>query len=682
MRFDRLKLLNFKSYKEAEIEFNSGVTVIHGDNGSGKSTLLDACFFALYGSGPPFKHGLGDIVTVGENDSKIELCFTHENKSFRVQREIKISGDKAITSKCILHTPNEIIEGSKQVGEKVRGILRMNSEAFVNCAYVRQGDNSLMESSNKERQEFIDALLQLGLLQKYGDRTGEALLGVRSIADEKKSKVELLNDHIEELKEKNLNEKLDKLTKRENEISKKIQICNEKIKNSENEVSMLRETVRSWKSNCEERDKLDKIIEKNKINLKENKNKLDELKIEDANRNVSLRDLKSKREGFIEEISIGGNKFGLEGLELTRGRNDNERRGVDIEMGLLEKEIKNIEKLLVEGKCIECGQKVEGEVQKNSLDWKEKKQIELKGKREKINEKIKLLDICIENEREIIKNEEKVGNIDKFKDLLNDQIFKDDNELRNQFVQQEELHSETDKLKGIEVIELELEKGEKIIEDNKMEYKRLENEEKILQRNKGFAEGELIRLGKLTKEYEILVREGKIVNGLYDEVGKLKKLYMSLRLELRQRNLARLEILFNEMFQRVYQNDAYSKIVIDESYDLSIYQKDGGILFPSQLSGGEESLINLSLRAAIYTLLIEGIEGSVPMPPLILDEPTAFLDAGHIMRLNLLIDSMKDLGVEQILIVTHNDGLIRAADSIISVVKDSTSNRSKVSIEV
>jgi exonuclease SbcC len=232
------------------------------------------------------------------------------------------------------------------------------------------------------------------------------------------------------------------------------------------------------------------------------------------------------------------------------------------------------------------------------------------------------------------------------------------------------------------VIELELEKGEKIIEDNKMEYKRLENEEKILQRDKGFTGGELRRLGELTKEYEILVREGKIVNGLYDEVGKLKKLYMSLRLELRQRNLARLEILFNEMFQRVYQNDAYSKIVIDESYDLSIYQKDGGILFPSQLSGGEESLINLSLRAAIYTLLIEGIEGSVPMPPLILDEPTAFLDAGHIMRLNLLIDSMKDLGVEQILIVTHNDGLIRAADSIISVVKDSTSNRSKVSIEV
>ena len=682
MRFDRLKLSNFKSYKEAEIDFNSGVIVIHGDNGSGKSTLLDACFFALYGSGPPFKHGLGDIVTVGKNDSKIELCFTHENESFRIQREIKISGDKAITSKCMLHTSSEIIEGSKPVSEKVREILRMNSEAFVNCAYVRQGDNSLMESSNKERQEFIDALLQLGLLRKYGDRAGEALLGVRSISDEKKSKIELLNDHIEELKDKNLNEKLSKLTKRENEIGEKIKTYNEKIKNSENEVSMLRDKVLSWKSECEEREKLSKSIEKNNNNLKENKNKLDELKTEGANITVSLRDLKLKREVCIEEIGMRGNEFELEGLELTRRKNENERRGVDIEIGLIEKEIKNIEKLLAEGKCIECGQKVEGEVQKNSLDWKEKKQIELKEKREKINQKIELLNKCIENEREIIKNEEKIGHINPVKDILNNQNSSLENTLRDQFVQKEKLHSETGKWKGIEERELELEKGNKIIENDKIEHKKLENEEKILQRDKGFIEGERIRLRKLIKEYEILMKDNKIVNNLYDEVGKLKKLYMDLRVELRQKNLARLEILLNEMFQRVYQNDTYSKIVIDESYNLSIYQKDGEILLPSQLSGGEESLINLSLRAAIYTLLIEGIEGAVPMPPLILDEPTAFLDAGHIMRLNLLIDSMKDLGVEQILIVTHNERLIRTADSIISVVKDSTSNRSKVSMEV
>jgi len=155
-------------------------------------------------------------------------------------------------------------------------------------------------------------------------------------------------------------------------------------------------------------------------------------------------------------------------------------------------------------------------------------------------------------------------------------------------------------------------------------------------------------------------------------------MYGDLRAELRRRNVESLERMLNETFALVYGNDAYARIELDNEYDLTIYQKDGQPLDPGQLSGGERALFNLSLRCAIYRLLAEGIEGAAPTPPLILDEPTVFLDSGHVGRLVDLVEEMRGFGVRQILIVSHDDELVGAADELITVEKDPTTNRSTV----
>jgi len=67
------------------------------------------------------------------------------------------------------------------------------------------------------------------------------------------------------------------------------------------------------------------------------------------------------------------------------------------------------------------------------------------------------------------------------------------------------------------------------------------------------------------------------------------------------------------------------------------------------------------------------------MPPLILDEPTVFLDSGHVTQLVSLIEAMRnDFGVEQIVVVSHDEELVGAADSLVRVEKDATSNRSRL----
>ena len=189
---------------------------------------------------------------------------------------------------------------------------------------------------------------------------------------------------------------------------------------------------------------------------------------------------------------------------------------------------------------------------------------------------------------------------------------------------------------------------------------------------------EIETLEELRERREQVAAVVSRLDALYEETASLQAMYADLRAELRQQNVRKLEGLLNETFDLVYQNDSYARIELDGEYALTVYQKDGEALDPEQLSGGERALFNLSLRCAIYRLLAEGIEGAAPMPPLILDEPTVFLDSGHVTRLVDLIEHMREVGVEQIVVVSHDEELVGAADDLVRVEKDPTSNRSTV----
>jgi len=189
---------------------------------------------------------------------------------------------------------------------------------------------------------------------------------------------------------------------------------------------------------------------------------------------------------------------------------------------------------------------------------------------------------------------------------------------------------------------------------------------------------ELDELDELRSERATVAEDVSALASLREETAELAGTYADLRAELRQRNVDALESRLNETFDLVYGNDAYSHIELDDSYELTVYQKDGEPLEPAQLSGGERALFNLSLRCVIYRLLAEGVEGAAPTPPLILDEPTVFLDDGHVARLVDLVEQMRGFGVAQILIVSHDDELVDAADDLVRVEKDPTTNRSSV----
>ena len=95
VHFDYIKISHFRSYINAEIEFDkqTGIYVINGDNGAGKSTFLNAINWCLYGD-TPFYSVKRYIEVANMNDApgtqtSVELWVTIGEYKYRFVRRVK-----------------------------------------------------------------------------------------------------------------------------------------------------------------------------------------------------------------------------------------------------------------------------------------------------------------------------------------------------------------------------------------------------------------------------------------------------------------------------------------------------------------------------------------------------------------------------------------------------------------
>ena len=70
IRLSKLRMKNFKSFRNASLTFTNGFTAIAGANGSGKSNVMDAVLFALGETSlKSLRAGrLTDLVNTGSTD--------------------------------------------------------------------------------------------------------------------------------------------------------------------------------------------------------------------------------------------------------------------------------------------------------------------------------------------------------------------------------------------------------------------------------------------------------------------------------------------------------------------------------------------------------------------------------------------------------------------------------------
>ncbi|MEF8840533.1 MAG: DNA double-strand break repair ATPase Rad50 [Haloarculaceae archaeon] len=877
MRFDRVRLENFKCYADADLELRPGVTVVHGPNGAGKSSLLEACFFALYGH-RALERTLDEVVTLGAEECRVELWFTHGGAEYHVEREVRVRGDTAGTTTCVLEGPDGSVDGATGVRRQVVSMLRMDSEAFVNCAYVRQGEvNKLINASPGQRQDMIDDLLQLGKLEEYRERASEARLGVKHVLDDRQGSLSEVETQIEAKESKDLHERRNTLKGELNEVTDEMDQLEAKREpavetrdraeqvieghaEKRERIEELREAVERLESDIAETEterasKADAIAEKREEREELEAERTEELAGTDLDSadpdavDERVTELREERESIREEIrETSVEKRGHDGeseaareraeeleieaeekhetaaereaeLEAARetvadlrerleskaeaieaeresfadapvafGESEAHRESVaealtaarervaelEATVGSAREDVREAERLLEAGKCPECGQPVEDsphvetiaedrervadleedlettrervadleedletaeslvereaaverletersnarqllEERASNLEGmesrietlrKEAEELEsaAEGKREAAREAEATAEACRERVAELnaeaselgeaIERLERVAELTDRIDDIEDGIERlreersalaDQNDLRRERLSEKraerrELEAEFDE-EGVEHAREEKRRAEEYLEKVDARLEALGDRHDDLRGTLGGVENEIEELERLRERRGALADTVDRLESLYEEAYELQEAYAELRSELRQRNVRKLQRLLNETFELVYRNDSYAGIELDGDYELTVYQKDGEPLEPDQLSGGERALFNLSLRCAIYRLLAEGIEGETPMPPLILDEPTVFLDSGHVSKLVDLVETMRGFGVEQILLVSHDEELVGAADDLVVVEKDPTTNRSTV----
>lgn len=203
-------------------------------------------------------------------------------------------------------------------------------------------------------------------------------------------------------------------------------------------------------------------------------------------------------------------------------------------------------------------------------------------------------------------------------------------------------------------------------------------------------ETELESLCETKAQIELYEDKEQWAKEVHDELDAVISVYESTKSDLREQYLAYINEYTNDIFKEIYKNSSYQQVIIEETYDdrrdsyeydIRLLRDDGTTEDPSNASGGERAIVNLALRAGIYKLIAElhgGNRGQ--LPPFILDEPTTFLDEGHVGQLEQMLTTIKGWDVPQIIVVSHDEALIHGADHECHVTIDESDNTSQITM--
>ena len=184
----RLTVKNFMCYRDNVPALDMEglhVACLCGDNGHGKTALLDAITWALWGEARARTQE--ELIHQGKRDMAVELEFTARDQRYRVNRKYSrsASGRQGTTSLELQVASSNgdrpITENTvRETESRIREILHMDYDTFVNTAFLLQGRADMFTRSKPtERKERLAEVLDLSYYQLVEDRAKEKAKAVR-----------------------------------------------------------------------------------------------------------------------------------------------------------------------------------------------------------------------------------------------------------------------------------------------------------------------------------------------------------------------------------------------------------------------------------------------------------------------------------------------------------------------
>ncbi len=165
-----------------------GIFLIAGDTGAGKTTIFDAISFALYGEASGGKErrrskSFRSDYATPRDETYVELTFRHRGEEWCVRRNpeyerLKITGTGTTTQAANARLTNlstgEVIEGLRDVGEKIQELLGLTQDQFTQTVMIAQGDFlRILNASSDDRKALFQKLFSTSVYANLQRRLSE-----------------------------------------------------------------------------------------------------------------------------------------------------------------------------------------------------------------------------------------------------------------------------------------------------------------------------------------------------------------------------------------------------------------------------------------------------------------------------------------------------------------------------
>ncbi|HLA23130.1 MAG TPA: AAA family ATPase [Candidatus Nanoarchaeia archaeon] len=674
MRLKRIRLNNIRSYKNQEIDFPDGSTLLSGDIGSGKTSVLLAFEFALFGLQPGQK--ATSLLRNGHDSGGVEIEFEVDGRNIVIERTMKrkktisqdycsvhIDGKKEEISvmelkNVVLNLLNYPKEFSKKQNtlykftvytpqEEMKQIITEDAETRVNTLrhifgidkYKRVIENTSLLLSKIREEKRINQVIASNM---EGDR--DLLLSREMELETKKQNLSVLEKEffLKSEERKKFQEEMEKIAteiEESNKLKRETEKMNFLLSNKGESISMNCRLISNLRMQIGETEKI----------------KFDESRIPVVAGEISSR--KSRKENLNQEyLSLSSQISSL---------NSKNRENLSF-----------IERINHIEKCPTCLQILGGEYKTNvssRIEFEIRENNEkislLKTSLESVSNEIKLTD----SETASLERELNELNILRVKTQSLNEKKQNINQIENlnKVLEGEIIKIQADILKFNLKIE-ELKPLEKIFDERKKILESLSREERILE----------IRLAELKRELQIFSLQIEELKNRVKKSEELKR-KISYLLELdnwlsekflvlvsliEKNTMTKLKHEFSTYFARWFSMLVSESFNIRVSDDFSpiIEQQDYEIDY-SHLSGGERTAIALAYRLALHQVINSMFSNIKTRDIIILDEPT---DGFSSQQLDKMRDVLFQLNAKQLIIVSHEQKIEGFVDKVIKFRKE------------
>ncbi|MBP7708504.1 AAA family ATPase [Candidatus Pacearchaeota archaeon] len=677
MIIKKLKLKNIRSYKELEIDFPLGATLLSGDIGSGKTSVLLALQFALFGLQPGQKGS--SILRQGEDSAEVSLELEVDEKIVVIERKLKKAKSGGITQDSnTLSIDGKIEEiSTSEMKNAVIKLLEYPKEfakkSDMLYKYTVYTPQEGMKEIIQERPEIrLDLIRHIFGIDRYRRIKANTQILVQKLKEDIKVK----ESQIKEIN--NLREKLAKSNEDKIKISKEVIDLNVNLERLNEQKKRISERLEKSRKILEEKAQLDMNASKKEGEL--NGKRTLKLRLEkeiNSSKNQILEKVEFKNEELINvNALVIQHKKSLEEL-------NNQFMEINSQVYAYEAQKENAfkikEKVVSMENCPMCFQGVAHE-HKDKISKKTQYELE---------------DIQRELDRKLVEKTQILREIQKEKELVSgyeqDKLSLEKNKVKFEHQRVIEI-----KINGDLIIlrrtEEEIKNAEQELDKLRIELAKFvdvklsfEAEKKLFDNIDFESRRTEINSAEKRKEFELLIQRVEELSleiaekeKIREQMSKLRSLqdwfeqkFLSL-INLTETNvLATLRRdfskIFNEWFTLLVSDSLSARL--NEDFTPVITNQDYEIDYDF-LSGGERTAVALAYRLALNQIINSMLSTLKTKDLIILDEPT---DGFSEQQLDKMRDIFSELESKQIILVSHEQKIEGFVDNIIRLKKEGTS---------